>query len=79
MLTFQINGRTIRPDQLKSELEQSMLRSIEAQVKDRLRDVCDPVTGERPNVVLEGRSLDRLSFRISGSPVVVEAAKRKLS
>ncbi len=30
MLTLRLNGRTIRPDQLKNELERSILRSIEA-------------------------------------------------
>jgi len=78
VLTIRLNGRTVRPDQLRNELERSMLRSIEAEVKDRLRYVLDPVTGERPKVVMEGRSLDRLSFQISGSAAVVEEAKRKL-
>lgn len=78
MLTFKLNGRSIRPDQLKNELERSMLRSIEAQIKGRLRDVRDPVTGERPTVSMEGHNLDRLSFRISGPPDLVEEARRRL-
>jgi len=78
MLTIRLNGRTVRPDQLRNELERSVLQSIEAQVKDRLRYVRDPVTAEQPKVVMEGRSLDRLSFQISGSPTVVEETKRKL-
>ena len=44
----------------------------------KLRGIRDPETGERPTVIVKGRSLDALSFEVSGPETLIEEVKRKL-
>ncbi|MGH6899396.1 MAG: toll/interleukin-1 receptor domain-containing protein [Geminicoccaceae bacterium] len=77
-VTFEINGRPVNPRNLKDVMEQAILEAIEKDVRSKLAGVRDPETGEFPVVTVRGRSLDNLSFEISGSPQLVALARERL-
>lgn len=77
-VTFEINGRPINSHNLRDVMEQALLEAIEKDVRGTLAGVRDPETGEFPVVAVRGRSLDSLSFEISGSPQLVALARERL-
>jgi TIR domain len=77
-ITFEINGRSVNPRNLRDVMKQAILEAIEKDVRGKLAGVRDPETGEFPVVAVRGRSLDNLSFEISGSPQLVASARRRL-
>lgn len=77
-IEWKLNGRTIRPNDIANQLERAMLSQIEEMVRGKLRGVRDPETGGAPTITVVGRSLDNLSFEVSGSPALIEEVKRRL-
>jgi hypothetical protein len=77
-ISFEINGRRVNPNQMGNALEQALLSSIKDEVTRKVRSICDPVTGERPKIKVKGRSLDNLSFEISGSEDLVAHVRKAL-
>ena len=77
-IEWKLNGRTIRPNDNDNQLERAMLSQIEEMVRGKLRGVRDPETGAAPTITVVGRSLDNLSFDVSGSPALIEEVKRRL-
>lgn len=77
-IEWKLNGRTIRPNDIANQLERAMLSQIEEMVRGKLRGVRDPETGAAPTITVVGRSLDNLSFDVSGSPALIEEVKRRL-
>lgn len=75
---FKLNGRSVRPNEIANQLERAMLKQVEEEIATKLRNVRDPHTGTAPVVEIVGRSLDKLSFEVSGSPALIEEAKRHL-
>ena len=77
-IEWKLNGRKIRPNDIANQLERAMLSQVEEMVRGKLRDVHDPETGAAPTIMVVGRSLDNLSFEVSGSPALIEEVKRRL-
>lgn len=77
-IEWKLNGRKIRPNDIANQLERAMISQIEEMVRGKLRDVRDPETGAAPTITVVGRSLDNLSFEVSGSPALIEEVKRRL-
>lgn len=61
-----LNGRKINPNDIANQLERAMLSQIKAMVSGKLRGVRDPETGAAPTITVVGRSIDNLSFEVSG-------------
>jgi TIR domain len=78
-VTFEIDGRPINPRNLKDVMQQAILQAIEKDVRSKLAGVRDPETGEFPVVAVRGRSLESLSFEISGSPQLMALARKRLA
>lgn len=78
-IQFKMNGRKVRPNQIANVLERAMFEQIKDDITRKLRGVRDPKTGERPKVIVKGRSLKNLSFEVSGPESLVEEVKRRLS
>jgi hypothetical protein len=77
-IEWKLNGRKIRPNDIANQLERAMLSQVEEVVRSKLRGVRDAETGAAPTVTVVGRSLDNLSFEVSGSPALIEEVKRRL-
>lgn len=77
-IEWKLNGRKVRPNDIANQLERAMLSQIEEMVRGKLRGVHDPETGAAPTITVVGRSLDNLSFEVSGSPALIEEVKRRL-
>lgn len=75
---FKLNGRSVRPNDIASQLEKAMLRQVQDGITKRLQNVRDPETGVTPTVRVVGRSLNNLSFEVAGSPALIEEVKRRL-
>lgn len=75
---FKLNGRSVRPNDIASQLEKAMFMQVHDRITQKLRTVRDPKTGAVPTVRVVGRSLDNLSFEVSGSPALIEEVKRRL-
>lgn len=77
-IEWKLNGRKIRPNDIANQLERAMLSQVEEMVRGKLRGVRDLETGVAPTITVVGRSLDNLSFEVSGSPALIEEVKRRL-
>ena len=77
-LTFEIGGRKVEPNNIANALERLVLQKVRETIEGKIRDIRDPVTGERPRVVAKGANLGNLSFEVSGSEVLVAEVKRRL-
>lgn len=75
---FKLNGRSVRPNDIANQLEKAMFKQVHDRITQKLRTVRDPETGAVPTVRVVGRSLDNLSFEVSGSPALIEEVKRRL-
>jgi len=76
---FQIDGRTVRPEDIGDALMRAALESAEAQVRAKLQGIRDPDTGEFPVVSIEGESLSNLAFQVSGSPKLIALVQSALA
>lgn len=77
-IEFQLNGRKVRPNDVGNQLEKAIFSQVRDNITGKLRGISDPESGNRPKVIVKGRSLDNLSFEISGSPKLIEEVKRRL-
>ena len=65
-VTFEINGRRVRPNQIGNELEKAMMKTIAKNISNQTRNAVCPVHGQRPRVICKGRSLKNLAFDVHG-------------
>lgn len=79
MFKIEINGRTVRPDEIANVVERAMLEAVARQIQNRIGSVRDPETGEAPLVVARGTSLQDLTFEVAGSPRLVALVKERLA
>ena len=78
MITFEINGRKVRPDQMKDALERAMLEQVHDQLVRKVGSIRDPENGAAPKLRVTGRRLDDLKIEVEGTPALVEEVKRRL-
>ena len=77
-IEWKLSGRKVWPNDIANQLERAMLSQIEEMVRGKLRGVRDPETGAAPTITVFGRSLDNLSFEVTGSPALIKEVKRRL-
>ena len=77
-VSFEINGRKVRPGQIANELERAMLESVRDEIVRKVGNIRDPKTGERPKIKVKGRSLDKLSFEVTGSEELIQRVTKAL-
>lgn len=78
-IEFRIGGRKIHPDKIGDELEKAVLLRFRDDIKKKIQGIRDSKTGERPKIIVKGRSSSDLSIEISGSESLIEEVKRRLS
>ena len=79
-ISFEINGRKVRPNQVADVLEKAILQNLSDSISKQLRNVRCAEHGERPKVKCKGRKLDKLTFEISGCcESLIQRATKKLS
>ncbi len=78
MIYFEINGKKVQPNNIKDVLEKAVLQNIESQIRDKVGSIRDPKTGEFPTIVCKGKTLDKLSFSVEGSPEMIALVREKL-
>jgi hypothetical protein len=79
MITFEINGQNVRPDQIQDALERAMLQQVRDQLVRKVGSIRDPETGAAPKLRVTGRRLDDLKIEVEGSPALIEEVKRRLA
>lgn len=77
-ISFEINGRKVRPNLIGNELEKAVLESVRKEIIRKVGAIRDPVTGQPPKIKVTGKGLDNLTFEVSGSEQLVEMVKLKL-
>ena len=79
-ISFEINGRKVRPNQAANALEKAILKDLSDSISKSLRSVRCSEHGERPKVKFKGRKLDRMKIEISGCcDDLVQRATKKIS
>ena len=78
-IEFKINDRKVSPNNIGNQLEKAMLSQIRDNIVNKLKGLRDPKTGKQPKLTVQGRSLNDLSFEVSGSPELIEEVKRRLT
>ena len=77
-VSFEIDGRKVRPNQIQNALERAMFEDVRDQLVRKVGNIRDPKTGARPKLRVRGRSLDNLSVEVEGSPELIEEVKRQI-
>ena len=78
-ITFEVNGRKVRPNNLKNAIEAALLRGLQDSVKSAVGSLRCREHGQAPKVVFKGRSIDKLDAHISSCcEELIEQVKRKL-
>lgn len=64
MVTFEINGRKVRPGQIANALEKELVKEIGEDILKKLRGVRCGEHGVAPKVLVKGQSLSALNLEI---------------
>lgn len=78
MITFEIDGKRIKPGNIGDAIMQAVLQNLEAQIRERIGSIRDPETGEFPTIVMRGDSLENLEMHVEGSPDLIALVRRRM-
>lgn len=78
-ISFELNGRRVRPADIGDALEEIVVRNIEEKFRALLGDVRDPETGKALRLTFQGSGLKDLSLKIEGPEAAVAEAERRLA
>ena len=79
-VSFEVNGRKVRPNNIKNALESAMIQSIQDSVKKAVGSLRCREHGRAPRVVFKGRSLDKLDAHVEGCcDGLIEQVRKKLN
>lgn len=78
MIKFVIGGRTVNPRNVGDALMSAVLESFTAQIREKVGTIRDPATGEFPNIVVRGDSIDNLKISVEGSPEIITLVQERL-
>lgn len=78
MITFEIGGRTVKPENIADAMEAMMLKAIAEQIREKVGSVRDPETGEFPAIVVRGDDIDNLQFHVEGSQKMIDLVRERL-
>ena len=79
MLKLTIEGRPVQLQDLAAEMTRTVVRGVAEQVRQRVGAIRHPESGEFATVVVEGETLDDMSFCVEGSEELLEIVKGRLS
>jgi len=65
-ISFEINGKKVNPNNIADALEGAMFQQIGETVKKAVGYIRCSEHNQTPKILLKGKSLDSLSFEISG-------------
>lgn len=65
-VSFEIGGRTIRPNQIEDDFQRLILEDFANSICESLRGVKCAVHGEQPRIRCVGRRSDELNVEVSG-------------
>lgn len=77
-ITFRINGKKVRPNQISDVIERTVYESVKSELTKKLSDIRDPETGHSPKIIVKGRNLDSLSIEATGSQQIIDLVKERL-
>jgi hypothetical protein len=78
-VSFEINGRKVRPNSTGDALEAAIMQSVSDSIKKSVGSVRCPEHGTAPKIVGKGRSLNNLSFEVSGCcQKLIDSVKARL-
>ena len=77
-ISFEINGRKVHPDRIGDEFEKAMYQAVKEELTNKVGNIRDPITGERPTLTVKGRSWEDLAIEVHGSQALIEEVKRQL-
>ncbi len=79
-ISFEINGRKVRPNNIGDALEAAALTQVSDSIKRSVGAIRCREHHKAPKIVVKGRNLDNLSFEVSGCcDTLIEQVKKKLS
>lgn len=67
-MTF--NGKPFDPKDFTESIMKSLMEKAAEQIREKVCAIRHPETGEFPTVVFSGTTLENMSYKIEGSPVV---------
>jgi len=65
-ITFEIDGRKVNPNRLGDALEKAILQSVQESIRKKVGAIRCPKHGQTPKVICKGRSVNNLSFEVTG-------------
>jgi len=79
-ISFELNGRKVSPNNIGNALEAAMLVSIKDSIQKSVGNLHCSEHGQRAKIKAKGRSIDSLSFEVSGCcDALIEKVKKKIS
>ena len=78
-ISFEINGRKVRPNQIGEALTKAVLGKVQERIKKTVGSARCPEHGSTAKITCKGRSADQLSFEVSGCcQKLIDSVKAKL-
>ena len=66
MISFEVNGKKVAPDQLAKEMEKALVRETAEELEQQLAGMTCATHGKRPRIRAEqGASFDSLTFEVT--------------
>ena len=65
-LEVRLNGKKIKPENLKNEIEKDLLRTMIDSIRKPIKGMRCKIHGEAPKVTVSGKSLKNLSVQVGG-------------
>ncbi len=65
-IKFEIDGKSVDPDNISDAIEKVALQGVAKYVINKLGSLQCEEHGEAPRITVKGKSLDDLSFEVSG-------------
>jgi hypothetical protein len=79
-ISVEINGRKVNPNNIDDALEAAMLSQVSDSIKKSVGSIRCKEHNKAPKIVIKGRSLDNLSFEVSGCcDTLIEQVSKKLA
>lgn len=79
-IKFEINGRSVRPERIKDELERAFMVEVKDNIEKAIRGVRCTEHHQGPTVTVRGKKLDQLRIEVSGCcDDLIDRVSRRLS
>jgi hypothetical protein len=65
-IRFEINGKPVDPNRMGDAIEKAILGGVVENMKKKLQSVRCKTHGKAPKITVKGKTIDKLSFEVSG-------------